>query len=360
MGVLRATLFLAGLSIGAGFVSGAELVFFLGSQRIIGGIALFTVAYFFMCRLILSLGKKYGGYDGAIDRLFGKCAKIVRRIFPLFSLIPCAGMLSGLDGLLPQCAPLFSCFGILVALIVLQYGIRGISVVSVALVPILIAAIVCNGRGVSWTYPMQQTVVLGGLQYAGMNVFLSLPTLFDAGMEIKSIWRSSLAASVLVGGTAAAVLGRIMFEGAGAIQANFPLLYVMKGDKLYFFLIAIAVFSSLTSAIYGLFRGSNDSGRATIAMKAVLLGLAFVLSRFGWNRIIRYCYPLLGFLGIVFSLFCIFYEYFFKQYDKKIHSGGKQAQYHRCGHYKIEAKHLPTVDDKIAEPGARNDIFSHD
>lgn len=233
MGVVRATLFLVGVSIGAGFISGAELVSFLACKHIVWAIALFAIAFFLLCFQLLSLGKKYNGYEGAFRALFGKKSEAALWVMPLFSLVPCAGMLSGLDALLPRLAPLPSLCGIAVVLIVLRFGMKGMSGLNLVLVPVLLAIIFTGGRPLSYDDPTLGFGGFGWLSYAGMNAFLALPTLLDAGREVKSPLFASLFSSVVTAIVAAVVLGQIVYEGANALRAELPLLYVMR-ESVFF------------------------------------------------------------------------------------------------------------------------------
>ena len=62
MGILRLTFFLVGCVLGAGFVTGAELVRFFGKSYL-PAFALSCLVFAAGCAFFLSLGKKYGGSD---------------------------------------------------------------------------------------------------------------------------------------------------------------------------------------------------------------------------------------------------------------------------------------------------------
>jgi len=339
-------MFLVGVSIGAGFVSGAELVSFFACKHILLSIALFSVVFFLMSVQLLNLGKKYGGYEGTIKAVFGRGAKVALVVLPLFSLVPCAGMLAGLDALLPEFAPLSALIGAGVVLVVLRYGMRGMSGLNTVLVPVLLLFLFVRGEGVAFSDPLLQAGWGGGVLYAGMNVFLALPSMLDLGKEVKHAVLSSLFSSLIIAAGAACVLGQIVREGANALTAELPLLYVMRGSALFSVISALAIFSSLTSSVYALFQGCNGkTGRAMIVRKAIMLLSAFALSRFGLVKIVTYVYPVFGCFGIAFSLLCVFHEYFFQKHHQKVHSRGKQTENERRRHNKIETEHLPAVHD---------------
>ena len=70
MGIIRATMFMVGASIGAGFLSGAELVRFFSSEFFLPAVIISSVLFFFLSLLFLSYGRKYGGYEESIAQLF--------------------------------------------------------------------------------------------------------------------------------------------------------------------------------------------------------------------------------------------------------------------------------------------------
>ncbi|MDE6676153.1 MAG: hypothetical protein K2K12_00370, partial [Clostridia bacterium] len=102
MGILRGAMFIIGTSIGAGFLSGAELVRFFHTEHFFYPVMLSAFFFFLVSTFYLHLGKKYGGFAGALNALFGRGAKAIKIIISLSSFIPCAGMLAGLDALLPS------------------------------------------------------------------------------------------------------------------------------------------------------------------------------------------------------------------------------------------------------------------
>lgn len=364
MGIVRGTLFIVGTSIGAGFLSGAELVRFFRGERFFLPVLVSCALFFAMCLLYLHLGKKYGGYRSAMKILCGRGAPAVYGVVFLCAFIPSAGMLAGLDALLPSLSPLLSLAGIALAAGFLWKGMKGISALNLILVPALLIFVFVGGRGeVSYFYPVLPEGTggfAGGTVYAGMNAFLAAPVLMDAGKEMKKILPTALFSSLIVAASAMCILGRIYREGAGAIGAEMPFLYVMRGRKIFFVAVACAILTSLVSALYPLV-GLCDgfTGRKKYAAKGAVLLAAFALSRVGLSGIVRYFYPLLGCVGLVFSTFCVLNDQLFQKHHKKVHTRGKYAENTSCGHHEIEFKHLPAVNDKVSEPRARHNIFSH-
>lgn len=364
MGVLRGTLFIVGTSIGAGFLSGAELVRFFHTERFFLPVLFSCTVYFFAVLLFLWLGKRHGGYRGTVNALFGRAAPVVYSAVFCCSFIVCAGMIAGLDALLPRVKPLLSVVGLIVVVFCIGRGLKGISALNLVLVPALLLFIFFYSRGEkSFSYPILPDGAggfLGGTLYAAMNAFLAAPVLMDAGREMKRTLPPALLSAIAIAASAVCILGRIYREGAGAIGAEMPFLYVMRG-KIFYAAAALAILTSLASSLYPMLLACEGiGGGKKYAAKAVVLLAAFALSRVGLTGIVRFFYPAVGFAGIPFSALCALNEYLFQKYHKEVHSRGKQAKNAGRAHHEVEFEHLPAIHDEIAKPCAGDDILSHD
>lgn len=352
---LRGICIIIGGAIGAGFISGAELIRFFHTQYFFFPVMLSALFFFLQCALFLWLGRTHGGYEGALNILFKRAAPAVRAVIVLCAFIPCAGMLAGLDALLPALKPLLSLTGLLLSAAVLQRGTGGISFVNLLLVPILLGFVFMCGSGEKAFYypllPEGTTGFFGGALYAGMNAFLLAPVLLDAGRDVKNPVLLSAVAAAVIALSALTILGCVYREGAGALNAEMPFLYVMRGEAVFSVAVALAVMTSLASSLYPLMQSCNRfKRRKKYAAKACVLLAAFCISRLGFVGIISLLYPVLGGLGLLLSMFCALNEYLFKQHHKKVHSSGENAENQRCAHHKIEPEHLPTVHDEVAQP----------
>ncbi len=366
MGIFRATFFIVGTSIGAGFISGAELVRFFRGEQFLFPVLLSSLVFMLLVFLFLRIGKRYGGYKGAVRFLFRKAAPAIEVAVCLLSLIPAAGMLAGLDALLPDVSPLLSMAGIAVSALCIWRGTKGISLLNAVLVPALLLFVwACGWRNFSFRYPTENSVIfpyLGGIVYAGMNAFLALPVLMDAGKDMKNTFPPALLSALCVAVSAVCILGKIYGEGAGALACETPFLYVMRNAKIFFIAVALAILTSLVSALYPLLTVFDGLKKRPIkyAAKGGALLAAFLMSRMGLSGIVNYFYPILGGVGLIFSAVCILNEELFKKHHKKIHSRRKHAKDHRRAHDKIELKHLPAVHNKIAESRFGYNVFAHD
>ena len=365
MGVLRGAFFIVGGAIGAGFVSGAELVRFFPSEKFFWAALLSSALFALCCALLLKTGKRHGGYAGVLKALFKRGAPVANALFLLCALVPSAGMLAGLDALLPTYKPLFSVLGLALSCLFLGRGMKGVSLLNALLVPVLLGFVFFAARGeknlLSFSFFLPWRGFAGGVVYAGLNMFLIAPVLMDAGVQMKRPALSAFLAGVLVLGAACCILGKIYGGGGAALHAEMPFLFVMQGKKVFSVAVALAILTSLVSSLYPLMAACGRlSGKKKYAAEGFTLLAAFVLSRLGLGGIVSYLYPVLGFFGLTLSVLCVFHDYLFKQHHKKVHSRRKQAQKEGGAHHEVELEHLPAVHDEVAQPRAGNDILAHD
>lgn len=351
---IRGAVIIVGGAIGAGFISGAELVRFFHTQYFFFPVLISSLLFSVQCAFFLWLGKKYGGYEGALRSIFGRASSAIKAIILVLALIPCAGMLAGLDALLPNLKPLASILGIFVTAAVIARGIRGISLVNLILVPLLLIFVFAYGGGqIADFYPVLPKNFAGfggGVVYAGMNVFLIAPVLLETGKDVKRPHCAAFFAAIVITATAFTILGTIYRAGEGALESEMPFLYVMQGKRAFSVMVALAIMTSLASSLYPLMEACGQfQGYKKYAAKTLILLAAFALSRFGLTGIVSIFYPVEGILGLFLSAFCVLHEKFLKQHDKKVHHRRKQTENDGRAHYKIQLKDLPTVHDEISK-----------
>lgn len=347
MGILRGAFFIVGSTIGAGFITGAELVRFFGADRFLLPLFFSCSLFSALCVLYLRLGKKYGGFRGVM-KLFGRGEKIVGFVFYLCAFISSAGMLAGLDALLPECSPLLSVLGLLLSVFFLGKGTDGVSKLNLILVPLLLFFVFFFCGKLVFSYPRGGTgedVFL----YAGMNAFFLAPVLMDAGGEMDHPAVSSVFAAGIVFLAAVCILGSVYREGANALNAEMPFLKVAKG-KIFSVAVGVAILTSLISSLYTPISACNAfGGKKKTAAKGGVLLAAFCLSRIGLKGIVDLLYPFIGGAGLFFSALCILYDQLFEKHHKRIHSRREHAEDARRAHHKVKFKYLPAVHDEISE-----------
>ena len=310
---------LVGTVIGAGFLSGAELVRFFPAQGVLPHAAV-AAGLFFLCFLFLyRLGGACGGFAGVLAR-FGKAAPLLRAVLLASSFVLCAGMLAGMESLaregfgLDLPFPLLSLLALLPLYFLSGRGMRGLYAVDVALVPLILLFIVTRAGGALQSMqpeaPGGAAASLAGVcLYVSMNAFLAAPVVCDAGAadRAKGAARAGAAgcamAALFLGFCIAAVAGAVAGSGAGS--AELPFLAALGGGRvmrlLFSAVCACAILTSLFSAYYPLHRAAGGAPRPGL-LRAGICAAAFLLSAAGLGGLVRFVYPLVGVAGVLFFL----------------------------------------------------------
>ena len=361
---------LVGTVVGAGFISGAELVRFFPSE----GFAAYTVIaaglFALSFLLLFYAGRKHGGYAGVLAGVFKNFAPAFRIVVLLSSLVMCSSMLAGISATVREGFGLSEIFpfSALIALVLLYFvsyrGVKGIFAVNLALVPLILAFVGAYAFGVPYggiPYAAADTVssLVSAILFVAMNAFLASPVVCDAGAKGKGS-AACLLSAALIGFCAAAVMANITREGAGALSAEMPFLYVVGKNaalgNLFSAVCLCGILTTLFSSYYPLHNCVNGKKRAPL-WRALFCAAAFLLSVLGLKQIVRYIYPLVGGAGTVFLIVVavrerglFLGEQFFRKRDERVHTRGEHAKNKGGSHHEIQAHHLPAVHDEIAEP----------
>lgn len=345
---LRLTAALTGTVVGAGFLSGTELVRFFPERGYLSCVALSALLFAGCFWLLFLCGKKYGGYKGVLRALFSGAAPVFSALMLASSFIMCAAMLAGLSATgeegfsLP--APLFP----LAACALLFFagrGCKGLFAVNLLLVPFILAFIF-SLAGEPWTAGVAGETGGGALRlvnvlaYVCMNCFLAAPLVCDAGAEGSGGAGCAFAAALT--GVCAAVLLAKISSNAAAQQAQMPVLSLLSGGaRTLFSLVCTAgILTTLFSSWYPL-DAQCAKGRHAVLWRAALPAGAFLLSLMGLKHIVRFVYPLVGGAGAIFLAVCavksglLFDQPLFGKGYQRIHARGKHAQDHRRRHHQI-------------------------
>ena len=377
---------LFGAVVGAGFMTGAELVRFFPLRAAFAHAAV-AAGLFAACFLLLfDAGRKCGGFEGAL-RCCGCAAPVFRALLHFASFITCAAMLAGLDGAvrtgfgLRYALPVAALCALPAMFFVARRGMRGVAALSAALVPVMAAVFAARAgdipAGFTPSSPQSAFTSLTGVcLYAAMNCFLAAPLACDAGREGAGRG-GCIAAAALVGFCIAAALGAV--ARAGTAGEEMPFL-AAGGGGLAAVACICAVLTTLFSSFYPLARAAEqysaekegkgrhkkrkeehaaDAERGTkesralpvreraAAVQAGLCAGAFLLSLCGLSGIVRAVYPLIGMAGAAFFLLLAArrlpsllssspaQQQLFRQRHQGVHARGQQAEDGRRRHHQV-------------------------
>lgn len=378
---------LFGAVVGAGFMTGAELVRFFPLRAAFAHAAV-AAGLFAACFLLLfDAGRKCGGFEGAL-RCCGRAAPVFRALLHFASFITCAAMLAGLDSAvrtgfgLRYALPVAALCALPAMFFVARRGMRGVAALSAALVPVMAAVFAARAgdipAGFTPSSPQSAFTSLTGVcLYAAMNCFLAAPLACDAGREGAGRG-GCIAAAALIGFCIAAALGAV--ARAGTAGEEMPFLAAGGGGPAAVACIC-AVLTTLFSSFYPLARAAEqysaekegkgrhkkrkeehaaDAERGTkesralpvreraAAVQAGLCAGAFLLSLCGFSGIVRAVYPLIGMAGAAFFILLAArrlpsllppsspaQQQLFRQRHQGVHARSQQAEDGRRRHHQV-------------------------
>lgn len=339
-----------GSVIGAGFISGRELLRFFGGDGFIPTAFIAASVFFLLIFFLLSLGRRYGGFAG-VKRAFPRPAAAAFDILLYVSLfIIISGMLAGIDSLFPAIAPLPSIISAAVCMSLCVKGIGGLAAANLLAVPCMLiflaVAIPCGGQ-MSYSALLPDPMrTYSATVYAGLNIFLAAPVICDLGEKMDR--GKGVAAAVT-----AALLFVFMCLILSAVCKNeevesysFPLLYALKKYPFFTAICLFGAFTTLISAYYPLYSLCAPLKKpARIALRAAVLAAAGALSRMGFNKIVEGLYPPMAAAGFAMLLSAALYYFLFYERHGGVHSARHDAKERHRRHNQVKLKHLPAVDD---------------
>ncbi len=314
---------LIGSVIGAGFITGREiLTFFYGQSPVLIFLALFLL-YFALIFLILIIK------DQSIVFAIEKGDKAIL----FLNILSVASMLGATESLARDVGagcdfPVWSISLLIISVIVCKKGMRGLETFNAVLVPVMLAVVyaviffraVASGGDLSITGHMSlkdsvSFSPIAVLKYTAMNVLLTQPLLSDVKRDqsqaendsvrgIKKIalpfFTSILTAAVLAF-TAAYFLSALPKE---SVLSEIPVLYVAGNGKAAFYLISVTVALGIITTLVGsLYPLTGVVKRRKMLWTTGVCLLSLALSRLGFFVIVEKIYPLLGVLAIVYYAF---------------------------------------------------------
>ncbi|MBR0190023.1 MAG: hypothetical protein IJQ23_06525 [Clostridia bacterium] len=281
---------IAGAVLGAGFLSGGELVGFFNSKSAIcltvSG-ALFFVGFAF-------IGAKQDG--------FTKMALIIAGA--VFS----SAMLTALDEISWETGvikgfPAVSVLSIIAFHFWLSNSVKKLEKANYILIPFAVAVVVAAAFfSEPVGAPSPNTGVKDGVNavlYACMNLFVALPSVSIAARGKK---RSVRVIAALTFAVFFVALAYIILRVSPSTAL--PLMDMAFGTPFYPFIVAAVFIGSFTSLLCCLYPLKNLISERTADKKHrnlycfLLYALLFLLSRAGIAAIIKYCYPFVGALGL--------------------------------------------------------------
>lgn len=311
-----------GTVVGAGFATGKEIVEFFTKYGVFGlaGILLSGILFITIGTKMLILSKRINAssYQDLMTFIFGNKIGGVINLFMLVILLGLTSiMLSGAGAIFKEQLGLSIRLGVIITIIltmlVMTFGLKGLFSVNIIVVPLLILFSVTLGfQSFSYDVFLQfpsETVpsfkwILSAFSYAAFNLTMASAVLVPLASEIKDekvLKRGGMLGGLLL--TIILISSHIALSSlTNLTQFDIPMAEVMRTTffAVYFIYIAIIygeVFTSVIGNLYGLERQIVTYFKLPrMVIVCAILCVAAFISKVGYSSLISFLYPIFGYI----------------------------------------------------------------
>ncbi len=320
MQILLAVLCVVGAVVGAGFASGREIVSFFTRYGAFSWVCAVVAAVAMMLLIDAILRRSRQGITGLLPE--GRLKVPAMLLLMLLYIITGGGMVAAGGELWALTVPLHSAYtlGMVctlgLGLLSMRYGMKPLSYLGWALVPLMLAAFVLcmglpsakeGGAPPVLGFAQNATGIIGALCYAGFNITLALGVLCDVGQDCSprkgcrtAAWAGGALGALLLLANAAFLPHLATVDNAALPTVLLLREYGLTGFYLSAAMLYLAILTTLLAVMQGLYsllqsRTRHPGCIMTVALLIVALG--------GFERIVSVAYPALG--ALCFVLLCV-------------------------------------------------------
>jgi uncharacterized membrane protein YkvI len=327
-----------GTVVGAGFATGKEIVTFFSIYGALGTVGIFIsgVLFIFVGTKIMILSSRIQAYSYQEFNLylFGQSiGKIVNILFFLVLIGVTSVMLSGAGAVFQEQIGLPYQLGIIVTLLlcyaVILKGLDGILAVNLLTVPLMIgfslllAVIIFlhfPGSVIENTFTVRDGLgnkiswLIAPFTYAAFNLATAQAVLVPLGKEIEDenmlrrggFWGGAGLCLILL----ASHLSMSVFPEMTYYEVPMAEVVKLFGTAIHlFFLLVIysEIFNTVLGNVFGVTR--HIEGTFNISHRIVVISIlfvVFVISQFGYGKLLMLLYPLFGYMGLFVFIYLLF------------------------------------------------------
>ena len=332
---LRISCSVIGAVIGAGFITGREIMrFFYGNSPILGVIVLFCVL-FITIYFILKV------QNAKIIFLLEKSSIFIYSL----NLLIMASMLGATDSLafslfgLPTNIPILSILLLVLSTLLSLNGMDRLTHFNFIIVPVMLAIFFLT----IFILPKSEYVIGKEIViekdcflYGFMNIFLMQPFLLKIKKEKRkfSPFLVSIVSSIILSVAILLFLGILSDE---CISCEVPIILLARNNIFIYYSVSIviflSIFTTLTSVQYPFYIQDKPFGYLPLIFSAVF---SFAVSRIGFYIIVDKIYPLIAVLSFIYYAFIFAIWLFFFLKGQQLRTLSPQAN--------IKSRYLPLQD----------------
>jgi len=320
-----------GTVVGAGFATGREIVEFFSRFGLIGLIGMLMSGYILIFLgsklMVISARINAESYEEFNEYLFGRSIGKVINVFVLFMLIGvCGVMLAGAGAVFEEQLGLSKVSGVLItivlSIIVMIVGIKGLFAVNTFVVPLMIMfSFILMILSLRLPNFMDQLLyipnvtdgwkaVISPFSYTAFNLGLAQAVLVPVAAEVKD--EQTIRNGGILGGAALTVIlisshfTLIMLPNFASYEI--PMAIIMKNlaAGLYWIFVLVIYGEIFTSVIGNVFGLEKQIKKYISLPKMVtvsgIFAISYLLSLFEYSGLLSYLYPIFGYVSIIFII----------------------------------------------------------
>lgn len=329
--VFTIVLVIIGALIGAGFASGQEIYSFFYSYGAIGIIGIIITGILISLTIYKSLKIIYKNRIDNFEQFLKvfinneKVTKVINGIINILLLVTFYIMIAGFGAYFEQEIGINKIVGSAVlsimTAIVFFTSVKGVLKVSEYIVPILIIFIVIIG-GINLTtiIPEQEILMikkgwlLSSITYCSYNMILLIPTLISLRKQIMR--ESNIKYIAIISGIFMIILSIMIYmllikSDIDIYTLEMPIVYVIrtffsKFKSLYAFIILSSIFTTAISVGIGLLQNISRNRKGYPQLVLFMCITSLLVSNLGFSNLVKFLYPIFGYLGIIQIIFINF------------------------------------------------------
>lgn len=322
-----------GTVVGAGFATGKEIVTFFSVNGAFGAVGIAISGFLFIVAgtkiMVISARIQAYSYQEFNVYLFGsKAGKVVNGFIFIIVICITSVMLSGAGAVFHEQLGLPFQVGIVTTLIlsyfILLKGLRGIYAINSYIVPFMILFSLFVTGSILQLYPHellaqiipdrlpeQFSWALSPLAYSAFNLMTAQVVLVPLGKEIGD--EHVLRWGGFLGGTVLCLLLLANHFSLSVFPETFsyeiPMAELVKRfgsfiHVLFLFIIYGEIFNSVVGNVFGVTRQLQSTFHLRYQHAVLLILFAiFLISQFGYGKLLSVFYPLFGYMGLILLVF---------------------------------------------------------
>ncbi|MFD1705714.1 hypothetical protein ACFSCZ_02995 [Siminovitchia sediminis] len=319
-----------GTIVGAGFATGREIVEFFTRFGAWGTAAILLAGVLFIISgakmMLIAIHIKAQSFEELNQYLFGRFSAVMNLFLFMMLAGVCAVMLSGAEALfteqlnLPRHSGLL--FTVVLTLIVLSAGIKGLFGVNAFVVPLMVfftflvmiqvfqtgSSFQSEFTFLDWKEGVQAG--LSAFSYAAFNLALAQAVLVPMAIEIND--RNTVRLGGIVGGVLLTVILLLSHMTLGThtdpAAYEIPMAVIVKRAAgglylIYLLIIYGEIFTSVIGNLYGLEKQIRQYiPIRSFFIHAGILAAVYIVSLVKYSTLLEWLYPLFGYVSIGFLL----------------------------------------------------------